>query len=898
MLPDEVGDGNHVRTRHPLSQDWERGRCERSEPGEGHTNAGHLASSLSTEGEDEAYIALWDFCAQELRNRYTRLEPRTFEEATARFQEEMRLIKKHGLAGFFLCYRDILGLAKSVAAEVYGRDPSRPKDERPPGRGRGSSVGSIVCYLIGLSHIDPIANNLFLGRFLNDEMTSVPDIDIDFPREIRERLIERMYEHYGHEHVALVCTFPTYQIRSAVRDVGKALGLPAAELDKLAKLSGWASAKQVAEEMAHLPEFRDRIDAPVWRDLVALAKELDGMPRHVSQHVGGMVISSRPLVELVPVEPAAMAGRFLCQWDKDSVDDARFIKIDFLALGMLSLVDECLDLLLEERGQHPDLGRISHTDSRVYDMICRGDTLGVFQIESRAQIQTLPRTKPRSIEDLTVEVAIIRPGPITGGALNPYILRRQGREPVTYDLPELGSVLEETLGVILYQEQVLQVAMIAAGFSAGQAESLRRAMSRKRSREALMQLWQPFRDGALARGVPEETAKTLFKKLLGFATFGFPKSHSSAFALLAYESAWLKLYYPAHFYAALFNNQPMGFYSPAVLTGDARRHGIAVLPPDVNRSGARCTVEGEAVRLGFNYVEGLGAGRRGFSPQRHRGTEKEKGEDGCRCERCEELGRHGLTEANEIPRSARSGSLTASPNFSVPPCLCGEKPARFSAADLIQVERGLHGPYRSLFEFVQRTGLKREQIENLIAVGAFDELGLGRRELIWQLGLFYRPVREQLPLPLPLEQDMVRLPEPNAWERLAAEYAILGLSAEGHPMALMRPRLHEGIVTSTQLERMRDGLDVTVAGLVVCRQRPMTAKGFLFLSLEDERGLTNVIVKPWLYERERIVLRAEPFLTVRGLLQRKDGTTNVVARRIQPLAAPAAFAAPDSHDWG
>ena len=390
-------------------------------------------------------------------------------------------MEKHGLAGFFLIHREILQLAKEVADEVKGRPY-----HGPPGRGRGSSVGSIICYLIGLSHIDPIANNLFLGRFLNEELATVPDIDLDFARDIREKLMLRVYEHFGNEHVGLTATFPTYRIRSAVREVGKALGLPPAELDRLAKMSdGYGSAKDIREAMARSPHFREKLGTGGWRHLADLAEQIAGFPRHISQHVGGMIIASQPLIELVPLEQSAMEGRVLMQWDKDSVDDARMIKIDFLALGMLSAVDETLDLIEERHGKRIDLSRIDFEDEQVYDSICAADTMGVFQIESRAQMQTLPRVRPRNLDDLTVQVAIIRPGPIIGGAVNPYINRRLGREPVTYDHPSLEPVLGETLGVIIFQEQVLQVAMALAGFTAGQAEELRRAMSRKRSHEAM-----------------------------------------------------------------------------------------------------------------------------------------------------------------------------------------------------------------------------------------------------------------------------------------------------------------------------------------------------------------------------------------------------------------------------
>jgi error-prone DNA polymerase len=414
-----------------------------------------------------------------------------------------------------------------------------------------------------------------------------------------------------------------------------------------------------------------------------------------------------------------------------------------------------------------------------------------------------------------------------GKAVNPYAQRRQGREPVTYDHPSLEAALEETLGVILFQEQVLQVAMALAGFTAGQAEALRRAMSRKRSLEAMESFWRQFRVGALESGVDEKTARTVFGKLLGFAEFGFPKSHAAAFALLAYQSAWLKKYYPAEFYCALLNAQPMGFYPPHVLTKDAQRHGIEVLPPDVSRSGACCTVEDGAVRIGFAYVQGIGQ----------------------------------------------------------------------EAARALEEEQRRNGLFRSLSDFVRRVSLKREPIENLIQVGAFDQFGLNRREFLWQLGLLYRPSNGQLVLLLPVEQDIVALAEMTDWERMAADYGILALSPDYHPMGLMRPRLHERIVSTAHLEHLPDGTQVEVAGMVVCRQRPMTAKGFVFMLLEDEFGMANVVVKPQLYERHRSLVRAEPFVLVTGELQRRDGTVNVIAEDLTALPIRPPLATPQAHNF-
>jgi error-prone DNA polymerase len=794
------------------------------------------------EGEN-AQSYLRKLCRQEATRRYTRVTP----EIEERLEQELRLVEKHGLSGFFLIHREILQLAHQVAEEIHGR-PSHG----PPGRGRGSSVGSVICYLIGLSHIDPIANNLFLGRFLNDEMASVPDIDLDFPRDIREKLILRTYEHFGHDNVGLVATFPTYRIRGAIREVGKALGLPPAELDRLAKVSEGGSAKDIRTEMGRLEHYRERLNAPLWRHLAELSEQIAGFPRHISQHVGGMVISSRPLIELVPLEQSAMEGRVLMQWDKDSVDDARMIKIDFLALGMLSAVDETLELVEEHQGKRVDLSRIDFKDDRVYDSICDADTMGVFQIESRAQMQTLPRVKPRSLEDLTVQVAIIRPGPIVGGSVNPYINRRMKREEVTYDHPSLEPALAETLGVILYQEQVLQVAMALSGFSAGQAESLRRAMSRKRSREAIGKLKDEFIAGALAQGVLKPVAEQVFRRIDGFAEFGFPKAHAAAFGLLAYQTAWLRTYYPTESLCALFNAQPMGFYAPHVLVNDGKRHDVQVLPPDINLSGANCSVEemgdekgeratglaplrddiGLAVRIGLRYVRGM--------------SEKKGAKD-------------------------------------------------------IEDERKRGGDFRSLFDFIERTRIKREVIENLIACGAFDSFGLERRELIWQLGLVYRSEgrnteQRQLALALPVEQDMVQLEPMSDWDKMRADYIILGMSPNVHPMSFLRPRLHEGIASTAMVASFDDGSSVEVAGLVVCRQRPETASGFIFMVIEDEFGLVNIVVKPDVYEAHRTLVRGEPFVTVRGEIQRRDGVMNLIAQSFMPLTAGGL--SPAAHNFG
>jgi error-prone DNA polymerase len=783
--------------------------------------------------------ALAELCRARLDERYPP-DAALRADAASRLEEELRLVAHHGLSGFFLVYHDLFELAREVAADVR-RGSRRAAGGLLPGRGRGSSVSSIICYLLGLSHVDPVANRLFLGRFLNETLASVPDIDLDFPREIREELIRRVYTRYGQEHAGLVCTFPTYRLRSAVREIGKALDLPPGEIEQVARLADHGT-DGLAEELERLPGFAGRGRAPLWKDLCALAEEIAGLPRHVSQHVGGMIISSRPLVELVPLERAAMPDRVVCQWDKDSCDDARFIKIDFLALGMLSLVEECVELVARRTGTPPDLSRIDFADSAVYDRICAGDTVGVFQIESRAQIQMLKRTRPRDLADLAVEVAIVRPGPIVGGAVNPYVRRREeqrraraaGRRytpPVAH--PLLREALGETLGVILYQDQVLQVCQALAGFTAGQAEALRRAMSRRRSRELMGGFWEEFRAGALAHGVSQRTAEQVFAQVIAFSEFGFPKSHAAAFGLLAYQSAWLRHYHPVEYTVALFNNQPMGFYSLDALGRDAARHGIGLRLPDVNASDVWCT--GEA-----------GAGR------------GEKGGGAVR------VGLGFIRDWSE------------------------------ETATAVVEERERRGAYRSVGDLIRRAppDLRRPAIENLVWVGGCDGFGLTRRELLWQVGLWLPPTatrgsegrgRRQLELALDHPHERLRFAGLGGAETMLAEYSALGFATSGHPLALLDGALPPDRVRSDRLPACEHDAVVEIVGLVIARQRPQTAKGVVFVLLEDEAGMINVIVRPDVYDRCRVAVRGEPFLWVRGKLAKDDGSLNVIAEELRGL---------------
>ncbi len=782
---------------------------------------GYAYPDFTAPGE-RADETLSRICMYHLGARYPNATRR--RNAHVRLQEELGLIAHHGLAGFFLLHREILEVAREVALRCRPSDSARRT--LPPGRGRGSSVGSIVCYLTGLSHIDPVKNRLFLGRFLNKDMASVPDIDLDFPRDIREGLIAEIIQRYGNEHAAMVAAFPTFRTRMAIRELGKALALPLADIERLAILvDGWSSPTALEEELERLPDGPSKLRSPRWRALAFLAREAAGLPRHLSQHSGGMIVSARPLVELVPVVPAAFPGRQMCQWDKDSCSDAGFVKIDLLGLGMLSAVEECIDLVARTRGRTIDLSRVDVHDPAVYTEIRNGDTVGVFQIESRAQIQSILQTQPENLDDLTIQVALIRPGPVSGGAVHPYVKHRNARrvdpdfEP-PFDHPLLADCLRDTLGVVVFQEQVLEVAMALSGFTPGQAEGLRRAMSRKRSRDAMLRMWQEFRDGARDRGVDDATIRLIFTKLIGFSNFGFPKAHASAFAVLAYQSAWLRRHFPAEFLASLLNAQPMGFYPPASLVRDAARRGVRTRPPCIVRSDAHCTIDGDgAVRVGLGFIRGVG-----------------------------------------------------------------------NAAHDVVAKRDRGGPFADLTDLAGRSGMTREQLTALVRSGACDSFERSRRGLLWELGTLARPIstRHGQQLPLPIQSALSPpLPEEGRFERVVSDYETTGLSTGWHMVALIRPSLPPGTRTAAELHDTPDGTTVSVAGLVVARQRPGTAHGIVFLLLEDETGMINVIVRPAVYEQHRTLMRAEPLLVAHGRLERKGRNMNVLATRIERAPVPA-----------
>ncbi|MSQ32631.1 MAG: DNA polymerase III subunit alpha [Dehalococcoidia bacterium] len=543
---------------------------------------------------------LQKLCLEAAGRRYGSITPKV----KARLDLEFRLIQTHGLAGFFLIYHDIIGMAHEVAIDLGISNPEVPMELNPPGRGRGSSVAMLIGYLLGLSHIDPLLYELSLERFLpDDDLSNVPDIDLDFPRNIREELILRVHQRYGWDHAALTGMIDRYRIRGAIRDLGKALGLPHDQVDKLAKRVDDASAGSLKEQMEDLPEFKAKMEAPVWRHLLELASQLDNFPFALAQHPGGMVISSRPLTDIVPVQPSAIDGRYIMQWDKDSIDVAGMVKIDFLALGALSQIQDALRAIEQRHNKTIDLSRIDFEDKAVYRMMHDADTIGIFQIESAAQMQTIPRLKPLNLTDMAFEVGAVRPGVGARDGVKHFINRRSKTEAWDYDHPLEKKALARTLGVILYQDQVNQVAMDVASLTASEADRMRRAFSKRHNEELIKSWWEKFKLGARNNGVSEEAATRIFAKFNG--QYMFPEAHAYAFGITAYQATWLKYYYPLEFYLGLFNQQPMGFYSPETLKEDARRHEIGLLNPDMNKSEILCKAEENNIRLGFTYVRAI-----------------------------------------------------------------------------------------------------------------------------------------------------------------------------------------------------------------------------------------------------------------------------------------------------
>ncbi len=783
---------------------------------------------------------LYKLCFEGVRERYRPITP----EVARRLQRELEVIEKTGLAEFFLINWDLMRFAR---------------EQGVPGQGRGSAADSIVAYVLGITRVDPIEHNLLFERFLHEEMTSTPDIDIDFSTAHREQVIQYVYDKYGWERTGMVCNVVTFQPRMAIRQVGKALGFSAELLDRLAKgVDRWFT-EDVADSMLDAvppPDMRPQS----WQHFLELCREIIEFPRHLSIHNGGMLVTGEPLVEIAPVEPATMEGRRVVQFNKDDVEDLGLIKMDMLGLRTLSVVAEALELIKDKTGSRPDLDQLRLNDPDVFEMCSAADTIGVFQIESRAQMQTLPRTRPQSFNDLVVEVAIIRPGPIQGNAVHPYIRRKQGREPVTYAHPLLAPILKDTLGVILYQEQIIEIAMYVAGMTPSGADGFRRAMTRHLNRVEMSSLEGDFISGCLANEVPREVADQLFAAVQGFAVYGFCRSHAAAFARTAYETAWLKLNHPVEFGCGLLNNQPMGFYHPSVLVEDLKRHGVTVLPVDVNLSDVRCLPEPLPAKA--HLSEGPPSSTGPALPRRPT----------------------DLSVSNVSTEAVKTLTHAMRIGFNYVRDL-GED-GRKAIVD----ERG-HGPYTSFDDFLHRlrgAPVGPRAVRNLVMVGAFDALGQPRRELLWGWqerwhghGL-RRGIEKQSELGL--NGTAPGLPAIDAFDANQLEYRISDLSTGYHLIHFCRERLEKlGALESNKLAEIPNNHKVRVAGLVITRQAPSTAKKIRFFTLEDEFGQVNVTIKPDVYERYRQVANRQPILVIDGVMQRNDGVYSVLASHIEAL---------------
>ncbi len=726
-------------------------------------------------------------------------------------EHELRIIRRLELADYFLIMWDIVRFANRRGILVQGR---------------GSAANSAVCYCLGITAVDPIGLDLLFERFLSESRHEPPDIDLDIAHRDREEILQYVYQKYGRRHAAMVCESITYRGKMAVRDAARALGFSSAESDRLSLEVDRGGAMDAARRLAEGGAANAGLDLadPRTIALIRTVAGLEDLPRHRSIHVGGFVISDRPIGELVPVERASMADRTVIQWDKDDLDLPGFIKFDLLGLGMLTLLGDAIRTIRRTRGVSIDLARLPPDDPEVYDMICAADTVGVFQIESRAQMNTLPRVRPRCFYDLVVEVALIRPGPIQGDMVHPYLRRRNGEEPVTYLDPRLEPLLKRTLGVPLFQEQGMKVAIALAGFTPAQADNMRRAMGFKRSHQKMQQVERDLVEGLKRNDVAPDVAAQILKYLTAFANYGFPESHSASFALLVYASAYLKRYYAPEFYAALLNAQPMGFYSPGTLIHDARRHGVEVRPVDLAHSAWDSTLEG--------------------------------------------------------PQSRAPGALDAEPpRSSIPALRIGLRLVHglgSRARENLQAARD-EGPFCSVEDVLRRSGLGPSELRVLAEAGAFETLWPGRRQALWELLRQARGDAGPLARRGPERAAPVR--EMSPVERVAADYRCVGLSPEGHPMEFLRTRLErQGVLTAEDLRSRRSGDEVRVAGLAICRQVPGTAKGVMFVTLEDETGFSNCVVMPDVREGLRDTLRA-PLLLMEGVVENEQGVVNVLTRR-------------------
>ncbi len=758
------------------------------------------------------------------RDRYgVKDDENLLKRAHQQIQRELALIEKLKLSGYFLIVWDIIRFCREQRILVQGR---------------GSAANSAVCYSLGITSVDSVGMELLFERFLSEERGEWPDIDLDLPSgDQREKAIQYVYQRYGQLGAAMTANVITYRERSAAREIGKVLGFDQEMLDELANCvnSGqWRGPADTFEN--HFRQAGLDLNHIRVRKYWELCERIRDLPRHLGQHSGGMVVCQGQLDSVVPLEPATMPGRVVVQWDKEDCADMGIVKVDLLGLGMMAVLEECVELIPKHYGKPMDLAQLPADDTKVYEVLRRADTVGMFQVESRAQMASLPRNGPRKFYDLVVQVAIIRPGPIIGKMMNPYMRRRQGKEAVSYAHPSLEQVLKRTLGVPLFQEQLLRIAMIAANFTGGEAEDLRRAMGFKRSEQRMQEIEVKLRRGMSQNGIEAATQEEIITQITSFARYGFPESHAASFALLAYASAYLKVHYLAAFTTALLNNQPMGFYSAATIVKDAQRHGLRVKPIDALRSDWLCTIE--------------------------KVSNKEKEEVPCL--------RIGLRYARGL---------------------------RQSAAEAIVRERGKR-IFTGIEDLVVRVPeLQKPELVALSEIGALNSLGkeIHRRTALWQVA---RATRRAGPLldAIPAQLELSPLPQMTDEERLVADFHGSEMTAGPHPLQYCRERLDKmDVKRASDLGSLRDGQYTHVAGCVIARQRPGTAKGFVFLSLEDETGIANVIFTPDLYEANRLVINREKFLRVEGILQNQDGVVSIKAARVQPVAVTAAQT--ESHDY-
>ncbi|MEO6739860.1 MAG: error-prone DNA polymerase, partial [Chthoniobacteraceae bacterium] len=737
------------------------------------------------------------------RARYSHLSP----QVLAQLNHELDLIGRLGFSGYFLIVWDLVNYCTEQGILVQGR---------------GSAANSVVCYSLGITACDPIECKLLFERFLSEGRTSWPDIDLDLPSgERRERVIQEVYRRYGKHGAAMTANVITFRGRSAMREIGRALNFAPEMLDRFSRLFGSGDFPHTLELDAQLANAGIPREHPRTAAAVSLYQKIYGLPRHLGQHSGGMIICEGLLSSVVPLENASMEGRVVAQWDKDDCEDLGIIKVDLLGLGMMAAMQDTLEIC-HSRGRAVDLAGIPKDDAATFDLLCCADTIGTFQVESRAQMATLPRMLPRTFYDVVVEVAIIRPGPIQGGLVHPFLARRQGREPVDCIDDRLRPVLARTLGVPLFQEQLLKIAMVMADFTGSEAEELRRALSFHRSHERMEKVCVKLRAGLARNAVPPDTAERIVQSVQSFAVYGFPESHAISFALIAYASCWLKVHRAPEFFAGLFNNQPMGFYSPATLVEDAKRHGVRIRPVNVRESDWICTVgEDGTLRLGLCYIRGV------------------ESADGTR--------------------------------------IIAERTRR---------------PFASLADFQLRTALAKPVLRALAKVGALNGLAEHRRVAQWQVEV----TRETTDLFGSLEsQPTSPLRMMNPQERVSADYAGTSLTTGPHPMALLREKAPH-LWRAADLQQARNGERVIIGGMVICRQRPGSAKGFVFVSIEDETGIANAIVTPQLYEQCRLVIGEESFLAIEGPVQHVERVIHVKAERITPLVSGELPAAA-SHDF-